>query len=72
MSVQEKEWLTKEWLMITVVVVWDADQGLALMLLLRCCWHVKSRTNHTKLGSSGRKYPSVYFVVLLTRTKAFY
>jgi hypothetical protein len=34
-------------------------------------WLVKSGTNRTKLDSSVRKYPSEYFVVLLTRTMAF-
>jgi hypothetical protein len=42
-----------------------ADQGLVLMPFFSFL-DLKSRTNRTTLGSSGRKHPPVYLVVLLT------
>ena len=55
--------------MITVMVVWHADQGLSLMLLMFLARAILVEMNDTRL--SGRKYPSEYFMVLLTLTKAF-
>jgi hypothetical protein len=53
-------------------ICWSCSRGLRPFDDAFVVLDLKSRTNCTKLDSSGGKNPSVFFMVLLTRTKAFY